>query len=286
MTDNPYPVPQASRNLTRVAWGATILASALPNILWTEVTRTNSEWMEFSKINLLLALAGVAFAWKPLRPLRHYLLVLPAAIGLLALIKHGNFTLPPLQALFGSTAFDARMQAEQTGKLVAAVAMIVLLLALGFCRRDFFLRRGEIRAPIQPVPLLGFPKPDPWPRFGLQWAVYIAGGLAVVQYLGLRPDGATMLKVLPMLPSVLFYAAINSFNEEMIIRAPMIATVEPVGGSRHALWMSAVPVRRRALLRHARWASWAAPPRSSWDGSSARRWWRRAAFSGLGGSIS
>ena len=104
---------------------------------------------------------------------------------------------------------------------------------------DFFLARGNLRAPIEPVPLLGFPKPDPWHRFGLQWAFYIAATLAVIQYLGLRPGGDLMLKVLPVLPSILFYAALNAFNEEIIYRSPMLATLEPVGGSRHALWMAA-----------------------------------------------
>ncbi len=86
------------------------------------------------------------------------------------------------------------MQAEQTGKLAVSLGMIVVLLGMGYKRRDFFLTRGNLRAPIQPVPLLGFPKPDPWPRFGLQWGTYIAAGLAVMQYLGLRPSGELVLK--------------------------------------------------------------------------------------------
>ncbi len=45
--------------------------------------------------------------------------------------------------------------------------------------------------------------------------------------------------ILPLLPSILFYAALNAFNEEMTYRAPMIATLEPASGSRQALWMSA-----------------------------------------------
>ncbi len=45
--------------------------------------------------------------------------------------------------------------------------------------------------------------------------------------------------MLPVLPSILFYAALNAFNEEMTYRAPMLAALEPVGGSRQALWMAA-----------------------------------------------
>jgi hypothetical protein len=41
-----------------------------------------------------------------------------------------------------------------------------------------------------------------------------------------------------MLPSILFYAALNAINEEMTYRAPMLATLEPMAGSRQALWNS------------------------------------------------
>lgn len=239
MESNPYPVPGGSRTIAGVAWGVTLLVSSLPDIAWNELTGSVPAWLTFAKIGLLLVLSLTALAWKPLRPLRNYTVVLLALFGLNLLRDGLDFTWPALQALFGGSVFDRRMQAEQTGKLAASLAMIVLLLALGYKRRDFFLARGNLRAPIQPVPLLGFPKADPWPRFGLQWGVYIAAALAVSQYVSLRPNSGVFLQVLPILPSILFYAALNAFNEEITIRSPMLTALEPVSGSRHALWMSA-----------------------------------------------
>lgn len=239
MSSNPYPVLQSNRPLTGLAWGITLLVSTLPDIAWVELTGHTPAWLTFAKMGLLLILALTAFVWEPLRPLRDYFVVMFAFFGLSELRPHLNFTLPVVQAVFGSSRFDVRMQAEQTGKLAVAFAMIATLLLLGYKRRHFFLACGDVRAPIEPVPLLGFSKSDPWPWFGLQWAVYIAASLAVLQYFGLRPSGALWLKVVPILPSILFYAALNAFNEEMTYRAPMLATLEAVGGSRHALWMSA-----------------------------------------------
>jgi len=239
MSSNPYPVPPSNRHLTILAWVVTALVSTLPDIAWVELTHGIPAWLTSAKMVLLAVLALAAFLWKPLRPLRGYFIAMLAFFGLSELRVRINFTWPALQALLGGSVFDARMQAEQTGKLAVSLAMIATLLVLGYKRRDFFLARGEWRAPIEPVPLLGFPKPDPWPRFGLQWAIYIAAGLAVVQYLGLRPGMATMLKVVPVLPSILCYAALNAFNEEFTFRAPMLATLEPIGGSKSALWMSA-----------------------------------------------
>jgi hypothetical protein len=239
MPSNPYPYPQSSRILTGIAWGVTALVSTLPDIVSMQLTGSIPAWSTYAKIGVLLVLALVAFVWKPLRPLRNFLIALFVFFGLFELRQRIDFTFSALQNLFGRSVFDVRMQAEQTGKLAVALGMIATLFVLGYKRKDFFLARGDLRTAIEPVPLLGFPKPDPWPQFGLQWGLYIAAALAVIQYFGLRPGSDVLVKVLPILPSILFYAGLNAFNEEITYRAPMLATLEPVSGSKHALWMAA-----------------------------------------------
>ena len=239
MSTDPYPVPRQSRSLTILAWAVLILVSTVPDIAMDKLQGGIPAWLTYAKMALLLVLGLTAFVWKPLRPLRNFFIVMLGFFGLFVLLPLVNFSWTFLQALFGGSVFDVRMQAEQTGKLAASVAMIVLLIVLGYKRRDFFLTRGNLRALIEPVPLLGFPKPVPWTRFGLLWAFNIAAALAVVQYFGLRPGWILLLRVVPILPSILFYAALNAFNEETVFRAPILATLESVAGSRQALWMSA-----------------------------------------------
>jgi hypothetical protein len=239
MLSNPYLIPLSNRKLTIFAWLVTILISVLPDIVWAELTQSIPDWLLPAKMGLLALLALAAILWVPLRPLRNFFIIMFAFFGLSELRLRFDFTLTALQALFGSSVFDDRMQAEQTGKLAVSMAMIAILLILGYKRRDLFLRRGDLRAPIQPVPLLGFPRPDPWTQFGLQWGFYIAIALVVVMYLSLRPGIEVMLEVVPILPSILFYAALNAFNEEATYRIPMLATLEPTGGSRQAMWASA-----------------------------------------------
>lgn len=232
--------PQKSnRSLITIAWIVTALVSALPDIVFSEITGSVPSWLIFAKMGILAGMGFAALRFKPFRPLLNFFTVMIAFFALLELRPHFNFTLPFLQNLFGASLFDQRMQAEQTGKLVVAVFMILILFALGYKRQGFFLARGDLKALIKPVKLLGFPKPEPWTKFGLLWSFCIAAGLGVALYLGMKPSGSLFLKMLPILPSIIFYAALNSFNEEMIFRAPMLATLEPVSGGLNALWMAA-----------------------------------------------
>lgn len=234
------PNPVARRRLAALAWVTVLAISLVPDAAWTELTGRSPVWLPLAKAGLLLALAVLAWSWRPVRPLRDFFVVMLAFVALTWATPRVDLTWGPLQSLFGGTAFDARMQAEQTAKLVAALGMIGVLFLLGYRRRTAFLTRGNLRAPITPVPVLGFPRSVPWTRFGLQWGLSIALALAAFLYLGQRPSGETMLAVVPMAASILFYAALNAFNEEVTFRVPMLATLERATGSGQALWQSAV----------------------------------------------
>lgn len=118
--------------------------------------------------------------------------------------------------------------------------MIGVMLVLGYRRADFFLTRGRLDAPIEPVKWLGFPKPDPWTRFGGQWAIYISLGLLAFLLIGSRPSAEAFVRAAPLLPAVLLFAVMNAFNEEMTYRATLLAGLEPVIGARQALWNAAL----------------------------------------------
>jgi hypothetical protein len=68
------------------------------------------------------------------------------------------------QGWFGGAGapFTLDMLGIQLGRLA------VSLLVIGYRRRDFFLVRGRLDAPIKPVSWLGFPKSDP--LFSSAWA--------------------------------------------------------------------------------------------------------------------
>lgn len=238
-TDARRPAPAGSRDVVRLAWTVVLLISALPLVLVTELTGDSAPWLPAAQVGVLIAVLLGGLVWPVARELRRFALAMTALVILLELLPRLEVTWMPLQSLFGGTAFDARMQAEQAGKLLVTLGMVGVLLLLGYRRRDFFLAVGDSRAPIRPVRWLGFPRSEPFWRFGLQWGLYISAGLGVALYLTARPGDGWIQAVLPMLPAILFYAALNAFNEEMTYRAPMLATLEPVEGSTSALMQAA-----------------------------------------------
>ncbi len=239
LVDARIPTPPDSRVVITIAWVVTALVSTLPGIAWVELSGSRPDWLPVAQVGVLLVLLVGSVLSRTVRPLRPFAIVMIAFFILIEIRPTLDLRWAALQAAFGGSAFDDRMQAEQTGKFLVSLAMIGVLLVLGYSRRGFFLTRGDLRAPIRPVRLLGFPRSDPWSRFGLQWGLYIAVALTLALYLSTRPPTGVWGQVLPMVPSIVFYAALNAFNEEMTYRAPMLATLEPSEGSTQSLWQAA-----------------------------------------------
>jgi membrane protease YdiL (CAAX protease family) len=238
--DREEPGAAVSGATTVTGWAIVAVASQAPRVVLDLTGVTVPSWLTWSQVAVLAVALVASLTARTLRPLRHLLVALGAVAALLELRPRLALEWQPAQQLLGGTALDARMQSEQVGKLVVCVVLVAVLLALGYRRRTMFLRLGDLRAPLRPVRALGFPRPVPWSRFALQWGAYIALAVAVMQYLGLRPDGATMAAVVPMLPGVLVYAALNALTEELTYRVPLLATAEPVLGTRTAMWQAAV----------------------------------------------
>jgi membrane protease YdiL (CAAX protease family) len=235
-----YPSP-ANRVVLAMAWAVMLCVSILPNALLHELAGGSPAWLVWVKIGLLAVCAGIAFFWMPLRPLRNYFLILLAIFageeGISRLTASATW-----QGWFGGPGapFARSMLGTQLGRLIVALWMIGVLLALGYRRKDFFLARGRLDAPIEPVRWLGFPTPVPWTRFGGQFSIYIGLGLLVFLVVFGRPSWPSFVQAAPLLPAVLLLAAMNAFNEEMTYRASLLAGLERVVGPRQALWNTAL----------------------------------------------
>ena len=238
MTEKPV---SSNRFLIPAAWAIMLVVSILPNALLHELAGGSPAWLGCAKIGLLAGLAVTTLFWQALRPLRNFIVLLVAIFGFEMLV--GWLTGSTLwQGWFGGAdaPFTASMLGIQLGRLIVSLLMIGVLLLLGYRRTDFFLARGQLDAPIEPVRWLGVSRSEPWTKFGWQFALYISLGTLLFLVLGGRPSPAALLDALPMLPAVLLFATMNAFNEELTYRASLLAGLEHVISPRQALWLTAV----------------------------------------------
>jgi len=236
MTDTNTP----PRSTLISAWIITLLVSLFPTILWVELVNENTRWLFWARLALLGGLALASLFWEGVKPLRKFILILLSII----LLEEGSSLLAG-QAFWqnwfgrGDEPFVVNMFGIQMRRLIVSLILIGFMLALGYSRRQIFLRCGNLKAPITPVRWLGFPKPDPWTRFGGQFAIYISLGTLLFLILGGRPSGSQFIGLLPLLPAVLLFAALNAFNEEFTYRSTLLAGLEPGIGARQAVFIAA-----------------------------------------------
>ncbi len=215
-------------------------ASILPEILFYETGHTPPPWLTWGRVGVFAVLFAVSLAWPKLRPLRDFLVFWLALFTTTELVARVDFSVPFLQNSLGGSSFVHGLQPQQFGKLAVTACVLLALALFGYSRKQLYLTPGKLDAPITPVKWMGFPKPDPWPRFGLQYGFYIPLGMALVAYLIGRPSAVNLAKALPALPAILIFAALNAFNEEMSLRATMLAALESPVGKYQAWYMSAL----------------------------------------------
>jgi len=155
-----------------------LAVSMLPNAIWHEVTGgASARWLFWAKMGLMVILIITMLVWNQLRPLLHFVIILAGVYAFEEIFSW--LTGSALwNSWFGGTGapFSQGMLGIQLGRLLVSLLVIGLLLVMGYRWRHFFLVRGELDTPIEPVRWLGFSKPIPWTKFGGQFTVYISLG--------------------------------------------------------------------------------------------------------------
>ncbi|RME51202.1 MAG: CPBP family intramembrane metalloprotease, partial [Caldilineae bacterium] len=106
-------------------------------------------------------------------------------------------------------------------------------------RSDYYLVKGRVDAPVEPVPWMGLREAEPWTKFGRNLAIIVSGITLVMMLLGRMPTAQEAMSVLPLLPAVLLFAAMNAFNEELPGRAALLSQLVGVVGKQQALLLTA-----------------------------------------------
>jgi len=216
----------ARHSLPITAWVVMLIVSDLPDILITWLGGPVPSWMFWAKAAFLAVFFGLTRMSKAIRPLWQYALVLFTlflALGLTSLLRgtawfQGHFN---YRGVSYFTGFAAVMVLD----ILVALAVIAVLWLMKRDRRAFFLAKGRMDAPVEPIRWLGIKAGGSWKSLTWIFAGIAALAVAVPTLLAIAPSGATWLRALPLFPAAVLFSAVNAFTEEAYFRCSLLSTL-------------------------------------------------------------
>ena len=233
--------PGQKRRLVFFAWLSILLVSDLPDIICSTIFGQVPEWLFGVKVGFLFLFFGLCLVWKNIRPLLPYAFVMLVFFVALA-VSEWVRTSVWWQSLISETqpSFALAYLRPYIRDIGVTLAVVGALWIVKRRRSEFFLVKGQLNAPIEPINWLGIRQGQSWRAFGWIFALVAALGVAVSTLLAMRPSPDVLLRVTPLLPAILLFATINAFNEEIYYRASLLSTLPQLIGKNHALLINVV----------------------------------------------
>lgn len=222
------------------AWVVMLAVSDVPDIILTTLSMEIPPWLAGVKLVFLVTALVVCSYFAALKPLFGFIfimLVLFSALSASAWLSD----LPGWQNLFANdppSFFIGYLEAFLRDIGVAAAVVFALWLLLRR-RESFFLVRGSLDAPIEPVRWLGIGSGESWRIFGWIFAGIAFAAVLIPVVIDVQPSPELILRVVPLLPAAILFAAINALTEEIYFRAGILSTLTGVIGRRHTLLICA-----------------------------------------------
>jgi membrane protease YdiL (CAAX protease family) len=233
--------PQPSKTTLLAAWIVVLLTSALPKVILQEIfaqTVTPDLQVILSLSVVCLALLATLI-WPALRGLRPLFALFGVLVGGQWLVYNRIDLLPFYRDWLVNPSFNVYMLAEQSLNLIVSLLMVAALLLMKKKRQDFYLARGDLAAPVEPIRWLGVKQGERWNKFGGWLTFFISLGTLAFLVIAGRPPLDIVLRALPFLPAVLLAAALNALTEEVTYKASFLSVLESPVGPRQALYMVA-----------------------------------------------
>jgi uncharacterized protein len=220
------------------AWVAVLALSSLPNILVQELGLTAPVSLLTLKLLILAGFLGLTLVWTTVKPLRLFFGVFLALLITDELAGWVGAT-ALWSGLFAGSGFTVEMMSTQLLRLGVALAMITVLWLIYRNRRAFYLAAGDLDAPAAPMRWLGLNRPVGWRRLGWVSALCITLGTLAFLVVAGGPSFGRLGQVVPLLPAVVLFAAMNAFSEETTYRASLLAPLRDAVGPSQALLLTA-----------------------------------------------
>lgn len=231
------PRQRQSQGSRVLAWTVVVAGSALPLIVWHELTSAATLWPALVQVALLAATLIAAPRVSRLRPLQ------PVLQWMLAIAAGWHLVFGVLDALPLWDTWQHSVPWVVRGAVVQALVFIptLLLIGLGVGRRS----RGELRltwrggSAIANPDLISLGRRTRWTVLGPVWAALISVGTLTAMLFALPPGPDALGTLLPALPIVVLLAATNTFNEEFQFRNVPLAFLPGLFAKLPALLMTA-----------------------------------------------
>jgi membrane protease YdiL (CAAX protease family) len=242
MNDEIIQSPGYRKWLIFLAWFSILVISDLPDITFKYATGGVPVWIFWSKISFLFLFLAACIIIRQIRLLLSYaivMLVFYLALAASDIVRTSEWWI----GLIGDNvkpSFTLLYLRPFIRDIGVTVLVIGALWIVKKKRRDFFLVKGQLDAPVEPVRWLGIREGESWERFGWIFAVIAAFAVAVPTILSLRPSAEILKKCIPLIPASILFAAINAFNEELYFRATLLSTLTQVIGKNNALLINVV----------------------------------------------
>lgn len=235
---------RTNKQLLTSAWIVIILASSIAIIIWRELFSGEPSWYPWIHAIGLLIMLVLTFIRPDLKPLRGYAFVFTVIFiigygggwqwGLLFLIRSTS----AWNDLINSTPLAISQILPHVLRLIPACIILIFFTLKGKKRKDYFLVKGEINAPIQPTKALGIKEPEPWAKTGIIFGTIFTAGTLIFLIISTNYTIETFIAALPLIPIAIIIAAINAFNEEFTLRAAPLSECLNELGRRRALMIT------------------------------------------------
>ena len=218
-----------------------LIGSTLPLVIFREFLDINPDWLLPFQVILFALILLFTFIIKKLKNLRMFVLMI-----LLLMVTQWLTNIIQNTKIWtnwfsnNSSNFIMFLLNGQLLRLAAALIIFGVLLYIKKKPKKFFFVIGNIDAEVKPIKYI-LTEPSNWKKFGTAFAFYISlGTLAFLLIAGGIPSLSKLINIIPILPLILIFAAVNSFYEELGYRAALISVLEDTIGSKQSLYLSAI----------------------------------------------
>jgi len=229
-----------------IAWIAMLVISAISIIMWREFISTEPWWWPWLCFGILLAIFILTLFLPSLKQIRVFILIL-LLIFVLGFGGGWQWGIIPFiresiawKTWVSGLSWEVEALATHLLRLIIPFIIMGVLLLLGRNRKDFFLVKGNLRAPIEPTKLLGIKKPEPWPKTAIIFASIFTSVTFIFLLLTTQPTLDAFIIALPRIPIALLIAAMNAFNEEFTLRAAPLSEINESFGKQQALLITSL----------------------------------------------